>query len=168
VRQNSLYAMANFLPDAGSPIFTNILPTVLFMLHQTASFPYKKLKKFSGASPSPDPASYETPTLAISQCPRKLWKWDGGRSSRESLGRGLNLSQFWGSGGVTPWNFFWKYRCKSVHFGDIRSSKVGRKIDVFRPTFKSGIYRPCHIGSAAAALPPHPRVKTKVGTYEAS
>ena len=44
--------------------------------------------------------------------------------------------------------------CNLVHFGHIRSSKVGRKIDAFPPHFKKwdGIHRPCRIGSAAPAL----------------
>jgi len=42
--------------------------------------------------------------------------------------------------------------CNLVHFGDIRSSKVGRKMDgkqtIFHPTFKR-VHCPCSIGSAA-------------------
>ena len=66
------------------------------------------------------------------QRPRKLaekvgrWALVEGRS----LGRGLNPFPVLRIRGVTPGNFL-KNRCKSVQFGDIGSSKVGRKIDVF-------------------------------------
>jgi len=67
----------------------------------------------------------------------------------EESGKWLT-SQFWGSG-VSPWKIVEHIGgnlCNLVHFGDIRSSKVGQKIYTFRPTFKVGIFRPCRIGSA--------------------
>jgi len=59
---------------------------------------------------------------------------------------GLNPSPFWGSGDITPENFFENIganMCSLLHFGDIRSSKMGRKIDS-----GEGIYRSSRIGSA--------------------
>jgi len=56
-------------------------------------------------------------------------KWDGGHYSKgESVEVG-DLRKFLKTGANL---------CNLVHFGDIRSSKVGQKIDAFHPTSKSG------------------------------
>jgi len=71
-----------------------------------------------------------------------LKKWDGCCSSTgRNLGWGLNPYPVLGvrrvtagSGDVTPGKFFENIGaslCNLVHLGDIRSSKVGRKIDFF-------------------------------------
>jgi len=68
-----------------------------------------------------------------------LKEWDGGRQPRE---RSLWRCPGWG---ITPGKFFENIganMCNLVHFGDIRSSKVVRKIDVL-----GGTHRPCRIGS---------------------
>jgi len=69
-----------------------------------------------------------------------LKMWDGKRTSTgRSLGWGINPSPVLGVRGVTPESFFLKNidanLCNLVHFGDIRSSKVGRKIDSFPSNF---------------------------------
>jgi len=59
-------------------------------------------------------------------------KWNGGRSPRA-----YPLPSFCGPG-VLPREIFENVGanlCNLVHFGDIRSSKVGRKIDAFPPHF---------------------------------
>jgi len=46
---------------------------------------------------------------AAAEAPKK---WDGGQAPRGGI-----LPNYEGPGGVTPGNFFGKYRCKSVQFG---------------------------------------------------
>ena len=71
------------------------------------------------------------------QRPRKLWKSGTvGAVEGGSLGGCLTPPQFWGSG-CYPRKFFENIGanlCNLMHFGDIRSSKVGRKMGAF----------PCH------------------------
>jgi len=87
-----------------------------------------------------------------------------GRRSSEKVGRWVRIGEVWGARLRLPTpvlevrcvilgKFFKNIDanlCDLVHFGDIMSSKVGRKIDAF-PSQWDGIYRPCHTGSAPTA-----------------
>jgi len=67
-----------------------------------------------------------------------LKKWDGWRSAR---GGCLTHPQLWGSGDVTPRNFFENIGanlCNLEHFGASGHQKWDGKSTLFRPTFKSG------------------------------
>jgi len=81
----------------------------------------------------------------------KVGRWalvEGGGS----LGRALNPSPVLGIQGCYHRQIFENIGanlCNLVHFGAIRSSKVGWKIDAFK---WDGIYHPCRIGSAAPGI----------------
>jgi len=95
--------------------------------------------------------------IAAAQRPQKLWKSRTVSARRGGIwGGGLPRPQFCESGGVASGKFFENIGanlCSLVHFGNIRSSKVGRKIDAFPSHFWKwdGNYCPCRIGSAAPA-----------------